>query len=42
MLVEHGLELQDRERLDRQLGSISLGDDKCQLLTYTGTTKVLL
>lgn len=28
MLLEHGLELQDRERLDRQIGSVSLGDDK--------------
>lgn len=36
MLVEHGLELQDRECLDRQLGSISLGSDKL-VTKFTGT-----
>lgn len=36
MLVEHGLELQDRERLDRHIGSISLGSDKL-VTKFTGT-----
>jgi len=49
MLVEHGLELQDRERSDRQLGPISLGDCRPHINLYhrnnesfTVKTKMLL